>query len=137
MKNHQEEQLQHLAEKGIVDPASQDSIAYYHVFKAIRQEPAYELPSNFSEKVILRIRQIQESRSLKRDLLWLTIGLSSFVLAAIVSIAITDFKFNSGVFTFFNKYGSLVLFGIAFAIFLQWIDRKMVQVKSGKSEFSF
>ena len=135
--NDQDEKLQHLAEKGILDTTSQDSIAYHHVLKAIREEPTYELPSNFSEKVILRIRQIQESRSMKKDLLWLCIGLSSFVVAAIVSIAITDFKFNSGVFTFFNKYGGLVLFGIAFVIILQWIDHKMVQVKNNKNEYSY
>jgi hypothetical protein len=108
------------------DSNEMDNLAFSTVDRALKREPEFQLPSDFSDRVIARIEAKPESAS---DMVWMGAGIFAFVIAAIVAVALTDFKFNFGVLKFISGYPGLVVFGIMFVLVLQWIDRKVIQKK--------
>jgi hypothetical protein len=117
-----DEELQDQAEKGF-NGNSVDERAYRRVFDVLRNEPSLELTSGFANRMV----SVLQRKSSRADVTWLAIGIVSFFIAMIVAIAMTGFTLNWGVFKFISGYPGLVVFGIAFVLALQWIDKTVVR----------
>ena len=101
-----------------------DAYAYKKVFDALKQEPDFRLPANFSDQVIAKLEAKRES---SRDFIWFGLGIFSFVIATVVAVVLTDFRLNFGAFKFIAGYQGLIIFGIVFILALQWIDKRVIQ----------
>ena len=117
-----DEELQDIVEKGSQGHGA-DERAYRRVFDTLKREPSLELSAGFASRVVSKL-QYKSSRS---DVTWLAVGITSFLIAMIVAIALTGFTLNWGVFKFISGYPGLIAFGIAFVLMLQWIDKKVVR----------
>lgn len=122
----QDEIIQEQVEKGVHDSKVVDNRAYQIVFNGVSKKPDISLSHGFTNNVIKKIQQLKEERSLRKDFIWLGIGLFAFFIATIISISITGFKFDFGTFGFINSYGGLLLFGAALIMGLQWLDKKLL-----------
>ena len=118
-----DEELQDKIEKGLGGTTA-DERAYRRVFQALQREPSLKLSADFASRVISRI---QTKPATSRDLVWMAVGIGSLTIALIVAIVLTGFSFNWGVFKFISGYPGLIVFGIAFILALQWIDKRIVR----------
>ncbi len=98
--------------------------AYRHVFEALQKEPGFVLPPSFADKVIHRITTTPEQ---SYDMVWMIAGFSGCLIALMVVVLLTGFKVNLGVLNFVKEYTGLLLFGAAFLLALQWVDRRVVR----------
>jgi len=119
-----DEELQNQIEKGqMVDGA--EASAYQRVFSALKKEPAFVLPANFSDDVIKRIEIVRPQAS--KDNLWFGLGIFGFFLAAVISIVLTGFNPSVGAFKFLSGYPGLFVFGIMFILMLHFFDKKFIR----------
>ena len=127
-----EEELQHKLEAG-EHITGKDAAAYRKVFDALEREPDFRLPMNFADAVMSRIESIQESR---KEYFLIGGGVLFFVIATIVAYLMTDFRLSSdtfklqtdlNAFQFVKNYVGLFIFGAAFIILLQWLDKRFVK----------
>lgn len=117
-----DEDLQNRVENG--EPANdRNSRAYASVFKALKREPDFQLPSSFAARVTSRAFASRSSR----DIFWLYAGLAACLVAMFVAVVMTDFKPNFGALKFISGYPGFVTFAVAFVAALQWVDRKIVR----------
>ncbi|MBN8576044.1 MAG: hypothetical protein J0L66_03840 [Cytophagales bacterium] len=119
-----DEELQKQVESG-KHSQQEDSEAYRHVFKALKKEPAFYVSLPFADRVLARIARREE----QRDLRWLALGIFLSVIALVVTLALTK-TWTIGVFSFISGYPGLIVFGIAFIVLLQWVDRKLIRKRS-------
>jgi len=119
-----DENLQNEIEKGDAPIVGIEASAYKKVFDVLKKEPDFTLPVNFADKVVARIEAKKES---SRDLIWIGAGVATFIIAAIISVALTNFRFNFGAFRFISGYPGLVAFGVVFILALQWVDKKLIR----------
>jgi len=117
-----EEELQHQIENGLVNE-SDDARAYQRVFDALKKEPDFHVSLPFADRVLAIIEKKEE----QRDYWWMAAGIFLTVIALIVSLALTSAHWTAGVFTFLSGYPGLVVFGIAFILLLQWVDKKVIK----------
>jgi len=117
-----EEELQIQIENGLVNE-SEDARAYQRVFEALSHEPDFHVSLPFADRVIVIIEKKEE----RRDYWWMAAGIFLTVIALIVSLLLTSVNWTAGVFTFLSGYPGLVVFGGAFILLLQWIDRKVIK----------
>lgn len=122
----QDEIIQEEIEKGVYDINDVDYRAYRLVFNGVSRKPAVSLSPGFTSNVIKKIQQLREERSLRNDFMWLGIGLCAFIIATIISISMTSFKFDFGALGFINSYGGLLIFGLVLIMGLQWLDKKLL-----------
>jgi len=127
-----EEELQHKLEAG-EHITGKDAAAYRKVFDALEREPDFRLPMNFADAVMSRIESKQESR---KEYFLIGGGVLFFVIATIVAYFMTDFRLSSdtfklqtnlNAFQFVKNYMGLFIFGAAFIILLQWLDKRFVK----------
>lgn len=127
-----EEEIQHRLEAGDKITGS-DVDAYRKVFDALKREPDFRLPINFADSVMNRITSKQESRS---EYFVIAGGVLFFIIAAIVTYALMDFTLSADVFKlqadvgayqFVKNYSGLFIFGAAFIILLQWVDKRFIK----------
>jgi hypothetical protein len=121
--NKQDEELQNQLERGLNADASEDARAYKRVFDVLKKEPDFHVSLPFADRLIALI----DKREDKRDYWWMGAGIFLALIAMIVALALTQANWSAGVFTFFSGYPGLVAFGIAFILFLHWIDRKIIR----------
>jgi len=124
---HEDENLQKQFESGDFSNDGIDAQAYRKVFDALKQEPEYTLPVYFADRLVTLIESKENAKEISRDNFWLGLGLFSFVIALIVALVLIDFKLSFGAFRFFAGYPGLVIFGIAFILVLNWIDKKIIR----------
>lgn len=125
MTSH-EESLQKQIEEGKTPSFNADTRAYQKVFDALKQEPHFELPLHFEDRILQQI-EAHEMRAERRGAYWLIAGVFLLVIAAVIGAALVGFKPSFGAFAFLSRYTGLFFFGIVFIMALQWIDRKIVQ----------
>ncbi len=119
-----DEELQNRIEKGhAADDA--DSSLYQRVFSALKREPAFRLPANFSDGIIKRIEITKPEAS--KDNLWFGLGIFGFVLAATITIVLTGFNPSVGAFKFLSGYTGLFTFGSMFILLLHYFDKKFIR----------
>jgi len=117
-----EEELQIQIENGLVNE-SEDARAYQRVFEALGHEPDFHVSLPFADRVIVIIEKKEE----RRDYWWMAAGILLTVIALIVSIVIIRPHWNAGVFTFISGYAGLAIFGVAFILLLNWVDKKVIK----------
>ena len=120
-----EEELQHKIIAGGTDDSA-DGLAYKKVLHAITAEPNFNLPINFADRVIRQIEN-KEAKSTNYDMRWLAVGIFVLFLGAVIGAILSGFKPNFGAFKFWASYPGLFAFGLAFVLFLQWLDKKWVK----------
>ena len=91
----EDENLQNKIEGGDAPVNGIEANAYKRVFDALNKEPDFTLPVNFADHVIARMEAKKESSF---DFIWIGAGVAGFIIAAIVSVVLTGFKFNFGAF---------------------------------------
>jgi hypothetical protein len=119
-----DEELQNKIIAGGTD-GSVDGLAYKKVFDAISTEPDFNLPINFADTVITQIES-KDAKSTTYDMRWLAAGIFVLLLGAVVGAVLIGFKPNFGAFKFWASYPGLFAFGLAFILFIQWLDKKLV-----------
>lgn len=107
-------------------PANEEERIYQRVFSAASKEPDFRLKNGFADRVMQRIVASQAAYS-RREWAWFMAGLAVFVVAALVSVLLTGFRFN---FTFLDPIKGLILLGIALAALFQWIDKRWIKPAS-------
>ena len=127
-----EEELQQRLETG-EKITGKDALAYRKVFDALEREPDFRLPMNFADSVMDQIASKPES---KKEYFLIGGGVLFFVIAAMVAYLMTDFSLSADVFKvqtdlrafqFVRNYLGLFLFGAAFIVLLQWLDKRFVR----------
>jgi hypothetical protein len=125
-----DEERQIQIEKGNVANHDADSAAYRKVFDALRKEPSYQLSPPFVSKIVQQVLLKKQQKELRKDYVWLGLGIFSFAIAFIVTFALTDFTLTSGVFKFISSYGGLMVFGVAFIFVLHWLDKRLLHPRN-------
>src|SRR5271163_4524852 len=126
--NYSDEELQHAIENNHTHDNSIDAQAYQKVFNALAKEP-YHLPINFADKVVRKLEA--GNASLFRDYFWLALGLISFIIATVITIVVTGFTIDFSAFRFISGYSGLFLFGVAFILLIQYLDKRLVGRRVG------
>ncbi len=116
-----DEELQKQIEAGSYSQHD-DNEAYRHVFNALKKEPAFHVPLPFADRILARIDKKEE----QRDFRWLAVGIFLSVIALIVALVLTK-AWTIGVFSFVSGYPGLIVFGIAFIVLLQWVDKRVLR----------
>lgn len=129
--NSREEELQKKLEKGQLPHGNGlDVKAYQEVFRALKKDPGYPLSPNFAERVVARAFSRQQNTVLK-DYLWFGAGMFFMALAFAATVLYTNFRFDFGFLNVMADYKGLVIFGIVFIIFLNWLDKRLVHARQG------
>ena len=126
MKQYEEE-LQKRVEGG--NPSGHDDAeirAYQQVFQALKNEPEFELPASFADRVVKLAEAKQQARSTSREYFWLGIGLFFLLIAFVAAIALTQFKLDFGFLRGMSSYTGIFIFGIAFITLLNLMDKKLI-----------
>jgi uncharacterized integral membrane protein len=128
--NEADKKLQEKIEAGFSDPVSDiDAKLYQQIFSALEKEPEYTLPTSFVDRVVHKI-QHEQARSAKREYFWLCVGIILLIVAMVFAIAFTGFKISAGFLSGISAYKGLFVFGAAFIVFLNWLDKKFIRAKS-------
>ncbi len=106
------------------DGSGQDAQIYKEVFKALRHEPDFKLPPSFADRVVSRIEAARES---KTEIVWIFVGVLSFVITGMIAVALTNYKLDFGVLKFISGFPGLIAFGVAFIAGLHWFDKRFVR----------
>jgi hypothetical protein len=124
--NRYEEELQKKIEAGQSPEGDDlDIKSYQQVFSALKTKPETKLSRNFSEQVISRVL-VKQKRDASRDMFWLGGGIFFLVIAFIVAIVLTGFKFEFGFLKDISGYTGIFVFGIAFIAMLSWLDKRLI-----------
>lgn len=121
---HADEELQNSAERGEAG-TSAEARAYRKVFDVLKKEPDFHVSLPFADRVLARMEA--EKSSTQRDYWWMAAGIFLAVTTVIITLALTKTTWTTGIFTFVSGYRGLLIFGVAFILILQWVDRKIVR----------
>ena len=125
--NQFEEELQKKIERGELAPGEDlDVKAYQEVFRVLKKEPDYKLSARFAENVVSKISE-RHNRSLSKDYFWFFSGLFFFLLASAITLMFTNFRLDFGFLNGMSEYKSLAIFGAAFIVFINWLDKRVVK----------
>jgi hypothetical protein len=125
--NMNDEELQRDAEHDRY-PDEMDSRAYKFVFDALRKEPDYKLSPAFADRVV-KVAQGKQ-KGFSSEILWIGLGVFLLLIAFVVTIVMTGFKLNLGLFSGMSSYYGLFIFGSLFIGLLNFIDKKMLRKSS-------
>src|SRR5687768_13187878 len=128
--NAYEEELQKKIEEGKTPQGDElDVKAYREVFRALKKEPGYSVSPGFIDSIVMRVEE-KRSKDSSRDMLWFGAGIFLMVVALIVAIAFTGFKINAGFLANMGEFKGVIIFGIAFITFLNWVDKRLIRHKN-------
>jgi len=119
-------QLQEQVEQGSHRGLDIDGKVYEVVFRVLKKEPEFVSIPSFTNKIIARIHEAKARKALRKDFLWLGLGLFSFVVATLFVMVQTNFKISPGAFTFISSYSTLLWFGLLLIAGLLWIERQIL-----------
>lgn len=126
--NRYEEELQRNLETGKNPEGDElDVKAYQTVFNALKREPEFTLSSSFADKVVGLAMRKQNSRSTFREYFWFGLGIFVMLIAFVVAIMLTEFKFDMGFLNGLSSFKGLIIFGIFFIGLLHWLDKKLIR----------
>jgi predicted exporter len=124
--NGNDEELQKKIESGFSSNADDlDVKAYQEVFARLAKKPHVNLSADFADVVIKRIEERQR-RSASHDFFWLGFGVSLLIIALIVAAIMSGFRPTLGFLKGMSAYAGVFAFGIAFILFLNRLDKKIV-----------
>lgn len=120
-----DEELQKKIERGEVDATSVEDRAYQKVFDVLKKEPDFHVSLPFADRVLARMEA--EKSNAQRDYWWMAAGIFIAIAGVVVTLILTKAAWTTGVFTFVSGYRGLIIFGVAFILALQWVDKKLVR----------
>lgn len=124
--NSNDEDLQKNIESGINPNADDlDAKAYQEVFARLGKKPQINLSADFADAVIHRI-EARQRKNASRDFFWLGFGVSLLIIALIVAAFMSGFKPTLGFLKGISSYAGIFAFGVAFILFLNRLDKKIV-----------
>jgi hypothetical protein len=124
-----EEEFQEDVEAGRIAPSEGiDAKAYHSVFRALEREPDYALPPDFAARVASRVAA-QKEKGTSADYFWFGAGLFVLTIAFVGTVLYTGFRFDFGFLNGMSDYKGLAVFAIAFIIFLNFLDKKLIREK--------
>ena len=124
--NINDEELQKNFESGTGSNADDlDVKAYREVFARLSKKPQVNLSADFADVVVRRI-EARQKRNASRDFFWLGFGVSLLVIALIVAAFMSGFKPTLGFLKGISAYAGVFAFGLAFILFLNRLDKKIV-----------
>jgi hypothetical protein len=124
-----EEELQAKIERGEIPAGKEiDVKAYQSIFRALKKDPGYDLGADFASRVALKIQRRQQSQ-LSKDYFWFGAGLFFLAIAFLATVLFTGFRLDFGFLNVMSDYKGLAIFGIAFIIFLNWLDKRLIKEK--------
>jgi hypothetical protein len=124
--NNNDEDLQKKIESGNYSSGDElDVKAYQEVFARLRKKHDLYLSADFADKIVVRV-QAKQRRAASRDFLWLGIGVSLLIIALIVAAIMSGFRPAFGFLKGMSAYAGVFAFGIAFILFLNRLDKKIV-----------
>jgi FtsH-binding integral membrane protein len=124
--NRDEERLQEKIEANTgFDDGNPDTQAYRQVFQALEKTPRYALPDTFADKMLRKIEQ-KEQRSLRITYAWLVAGIVLLTGGGVAAVVMTGFQFEAGFLRGMADYKGLLAFGVAFVLFLHWLDKRLI-----------
>ena len=127
--NAYEEEIQRNLEQGKTPKGDGlDVKAYQEIFRALQKDPRHDLPSDFASRVAARVVARHQSR-ISRDYFWFGAGMLFLVIAFLATVLFTGFRFDFGFLNVMADYKGLVIFGIAFIVLLNWLDKRLVKEK--------
>lgn len=130
--NHYEEELQNNIEAGRPTAADDaDAKAYRQVFRALSAPPKTSLPANFADRIVARIEE-KRKRESKKDMIWFASGIGVMILVFAATILYTGFQFDLGFLNDMSGYFGLFIFGAAFILLLNILDKKLVIKSTAK-----
>ena len=106
-----------------------DEIAYQAVFKALVKEQPVEIKTGLADRVILRLEKRNEVRKSSFDLTLAITGGLLFLIGLIASVVITGFRPDFGFLNAVADFKGLFLFGVAFIIVINIIDKQLMRKK--------
>jgi hypothetical protein len=126
--NPQDEELQERVEHSgrVAAEDGLDASAYQQIFHSLRQDPGYALPANFAESLANRLMPEQKS-FFSRDFAWFGIGIFGLTASFCIAILFFGFKIDFTFLTGLGDFKGLLIFGISFVAFLNWLDKKVVR----------
>jgi hypothetical protein len=124
MSNQDEELQKKIETDQQLDSNDIDVRSYQFVFRAINNVTE-TLPHNFSDRIIAKLIAKQKNESSRE---WWLFGLGIFllVIAFIVAIVFSGFKLEMGFLKNMSAYAGLFLFGAAFIIVLNILEKKLL-----------
>ena len=124
--NRDEERLQEKIEANTgFDDVDPDGRAYRQVFHALETPPRYALPDTFADKILQKVEQ-KEQRSLRVAYAWLVAGIVLLIGGCGAAVVLTGFRFEAGFLRNMAPYKGLLAFGVAFVLFLHWVDKHLI-----------
>jgi hypothetical protein len=124
-----EESIQRNVEQGKSDKSA-DSIAYESVFKALRSEPTSVLSTSFASSVMLKLQQQQHQKSARSEVVWAGVGIALSLLTFVAAVILTGFRPELGFLDALGGYKSVFVFGGAFIVLLQCVDKFLIRKKA-------
>jgi len=109
------------------------------VSSALEKQTEFELSPDFADRVVSMIQQKAVQKETQRDRWWLISGIASMIGALVYvftkielkslipNVEIAPISPGVGVFTFLSGYSGLVIFGIAFVIALNFLDKRILR----------
>jgi hypothetical protein len=125
--NHDEEMQNRIASGKIGETA--DELAYQAVFKALAKEQPSRIAPGLADRVILRLEKRKEERKSSFDLIMAIVGGLLFIAGFIVTLVVTGFRPDFGFLEAIADFKGLFLFGIAFIIVINIIDKQLMRKK--------
>ena len=125
--NQHEEDLQKKFEQGKPIPSGPDEKAYEVVFRALKRDPGYSLPSNFAEQVAAAATK--GSHRERGDYFWFGAGIFFLLVAFVANILFTGVRLDFGFMKVLSDYRGLLVFGVVLIVLLNWLDKKLVREK--------
>jgi hypothetical protein len=127
--NNNEDDLQEQFEAGKKDK-SLDSIAYQMVFDALKKDPVPALPPSFADNVLQIIQRTQSSRVSSLAVFLAIVGGLFSIGVFVAAIVLTGFKVQLGFLEGLGEFKGVFLFGAAFIILLNWVDKITMRKKA-------
>lgn len=131
---HDDEEIQKQVELGLSESKTPAHDTYQKIFDALKQEPDYDLPVYFADRVVNRIIQQREEKT-RRDHLWLITGLIGifvvFIITLILTLTMTSVTLQFGFLAHLLEYKWLLLTGAILVTVFNWLDKRILrQVES-------
>jgi hypothetical protein len=124
--NRDEEKLQEKIEANLwADDGNPNAQAYRQVFQALEKSPRYALPDAFADNVLQKVER-KEQQSLWTTYAWLAAGIVLLIGGSIAAVILTGFRFEAGFLRGMADYKGLLAFGVAFVLFLHWLDKRLI-----------
>ena len=130
MKNDRQKIREFLEQESQQPPSKEEVDAVVRLFAVLEKEDQkMRLPADFSMNVLQRIAQ-KQTRENRFGWFGFFLGIFSLVICLIVSLASVEFTLDFGFLKNIKAYSGLFLFGIAFILFLNFIEKKVLRYSS-------